>query len=92
MRRPVIALRAGGPECIITHGRTGLLFDESDPRLLADALSDTIENEGRTADVVARAYAEALGRYSERAVGNQLLSLLESHRERAYAPKNFPVE
>lgn len=74
--KPVVALRAGGPECLIEHDRTGILIDSNDPAALASALERIISDPPFASTMSKRAQAEAVSRYTATNVAQQYLALL----------------
>ena len=63
-RRPVLAMRAGGPEEIITHRETGLLVAPNAPNALAEALQWLQSNPESAGQLAERGYDEAKARFS----------------------------
>ena len=63
-RRPVLAMRAGGPEEIITHRETGLLIPSNDPKALAEALQWLQSNPESAKHMAERGYDDAKARFS----------------------------
>jgi glycosyltransferase involved in cell wall biosynthesis len=76
--RPVVALKAGGPECVIEDGVTGLLVDKNDPEAFARALATLIEDEALRQDLVRNAARVAQERFSASAVANGYAALMST--------------
>lgn len=72
---PVVALRAGGPECIIQHEMTGLLVSNNAPEEFAAALKRIIECPTLASRLVENGRRDCRGRYDAGHVASQYFSL-----------------
>lgn len=62
--QPVIASGAGGLAEIVVHGETGLLVPPNDPRALAGAMLELLQNPQRALRMGDAAYRRALGEFT----------------------------
>jgi glycosyltransferase involved in cell wall biosynthesis len=63
-QRPLAASRVDGLAEIVTDGRTGRLVPPGDPRALADAVAEFLDDRPRAEEMAARARTDALARFS----------------------------
>jgi glycosyltransferase involved in cell wall biosynthesis len=61
--RPVVALRCGGPEFIIDHGRNGLVVDHNSPSELADCIASLLKNPETCRRLVSQALLDVSSRF-----------------------------
>lgn len=61
---PVVATRSGGPEEIITHGKTGLLVPTNDPPAIAVAINEILDNHEFARNLASEGYISARTRFS----------------------------
>jgi glycosyltransferase involved in cell wall biosynthesis len=73
--KPVIASRAGGPEEMIEHGRTGILLDPGDPGRLATEIAGLADDPVRSGTLAGEAQAVARRDYGSLGAAEALSSL-----------------
>jgi len=78
MRRPVIATRSGGPECIIDHGINGELTDRDDPKELAERLTRLLRDPDLRAAYADAGYQKVVSEYREEDVAQRMVDLYDA--------------
>lgn len=72
---PVVATRSGAVVETVTDGVTGYLVDKGDPAALADAIAGLLADEERCREMGAAAHADAIRRFSWKAVAGDALDV-----------------
>ncbi|HEU4811257.1 MAG TPA: glycosyltransferase, partial [Nocardioides sp.] len=83
---PVVAAAAGGPLDLVRHGRTGLLFDPSDPEALCREVATLVDDP----DLRGRLARQALGDVAGRSWGAVVGQLVEEHYLPVVARRSIP--
>ncbi len=74
----VIATRCGGPEEIITHGKTGYLVEKQNPEAMADMIEDLISKKVNSNKVPQNAYNFVMKNYEIGCVTDKLKAIIDS--------------
>jgi glycosyltransferase involved in cell wall biosynthesis len=77
---PVIGSKTGGITDIITHKKTGLLFDPQHPEKLADMIMETLENEAATLERVHQARNQVKKNHTIDTMGRNIIRIYRLHQ------------
>lgn len=86
---PVVASRTGALTETVEDGRTGILVNRNDPRALAEALLDILQDSGRAATMGQSARDNILSERSWDAAATKLLKVFSALLNRPGSPETF---
>lgn len=84
---PVVATRVGAVPTVIDSGRSGVLVDPSNPRLLADGLLACLRDRRYAGSLGMHGRATVMERFSSDTMSREYLTLYERSCNKNYAPR-----